>query len=216
MVDIEVGEDDKTEVNFDAEDKLSESTIAAGYEDSNNVLNSLLNLTIICAVLVIAILVTLCTLIFKRVKCCKSCLDRIWRKIFFNFIIRTMLETFLEMAIINMIRMYAVDSSNWYEALGSVIAVGILAICMIFSLLVPVFLYFKRNHLNDESFIAKFGSLTENMNTSSISMRFYFLAFTLRRLLFAALIIYSVKKPWAQIMILCFSCSINMLYIGYT
>ena len=83
-----------------------------------------------------------------------------WRAIFWNFIIRTMLETYLESALTNMIKMYAIDTDSWIDASSSIYSVVTLGLMTLFCLLTPVFLFKKSiETLKDPDFIAKYGSL---------------------------------------------------------
>ena len=54
-----MGEADKSEQNFNATSVLSESTIKAGYDSSNVVLNSTFQLIMLISVLLIVILIVL-------------------------------------------------------------------------------------------------------------------------------------------------------------
>ena len=62
-LDEEVGEADKSDKTFDASSVLSESTIDAGYDSSNVILNSTLNLVILALTIGIALIVLLLRLL---------------------------------------------------------------------------------------------------------------------------------------------------------
>ena len=53
------------------------------------------------------------------------------------------------------------------------------------------------------------------MRAENVSTRFFYMLFTLRRLMIAFLIVFMADKSWAQIQILCLSCSFQLIYIGY-
>ena len=158
-LDDEIGEADKSENTFDAEEVLSESTIDAGYDTTNVVQSSFLNLILLSSIIGAVILIILLRLFCFKVAKVKSCLDKIWRMIFWNFIIRTLLETYLEVAIVNMIKIYAINDQSWFETSGSAYCLFILAVLTLFCLFTPVFLHCKRNDFKKPEFIGKYGSL---------------------------------------------------------
>ena len=147
-----VGDADLSEINFNAEDYLSESTIEAGYDSSNAVLNNFFNFILISVVLAVFILIGILRIICYRVTKVSRCLHSIWRKIFWNFIIRSTLETFLELCLTNMIKMFVLDYSTWYEIFGTCWAITVLVLLALFSFTTPLFLYNKRNRLDESAF----------------------------------------------------------------
>ena len=70
----EVGLADKSETNFDAEAHLSDGIIEAGYDSSNVMLNSILQITMIAAGIVAGILLLLLRVFFYKVKFIKRAL----------------------------------------------------------------------------------------------------------------------------------------------
>ena len=196
-LDDEIGEADKSENTFDAEEVLSDSTIDAGYDTTNVVQSSFLNLILLSSIIGTVILIILLRLVCFKVAKVKSCLDKIWRMIFWNFIIRTLLETYLEVAIVNMIKIYAINDQSWFETSGSAYCLFILAVLTLFCLLTPVFLYYKRNDFKKPEFIDKYGSLVQDMRISEKGVLLYHAFFMARRFIFSMLIVFLSARPWA-------------------
>ena len=138
--------------------------------------------------------------------------------IYWNFIIRSTMETYLGLCLVNMIRMFAINFSSWYEVIGSSYAILILTLLTLFGLLSPVFLFRRRDELelNDLTFIKKFGSLVQELNPEKHSAKFYATCFMLRRLCLASIIIYLPKHPFAQVQLICFTMSLQVIFIGYS
>lgn len=193
VVDEEVGKADHSEESFDLDGILSHSTLEAGYDNANIVLNSTFNLLTVAAIVVFLLLIMALRLLCSRCDRIKGWLTKIWRAIFWNFIIRTMMETYLELVIANMIKMHAVKFQTWFETVGSTIAIVALAILTIFGLTTPIFLYCKRDALKKPEFIAKYGSLTIDLKMTTMLHRFYVFFFTVRRLIFAAMIVFFAR-----------------------
>ena len=217
-LEIKIGEANKSDSIFNVEDHLSESTIEAGYDSADAVLNNIFSLVLVCFIVFCTVVILLLRLLCFKVERVKLCLNSIWRMIFWNFIIRSTMETYLELCLVNMIRMYAINFSSWYEVFGSSYAILILTLLTLFSLLSPVFLLRRRDEfeLNDETFIKKFGSLAQELNSEKQSAKFYAMCFMLRRLCLASILVYLPKHPLAQVQLICFTMSLQVIFIGYS
>ena len=133
-----------------------------------------------------------------KVERVKQYLKKLYRAIFCNFLIRLVLENYFELSIVYLIRMHAIDTSTWYEILGSSMTLVGLALLVSFCLLTPVFLACKSSTINSVAFIAKYGSLIESMKLSkSFLVKNYFMIFMIRRLIFASVIVFLPFRPWA-------------------
>ena len=69
------------------------------------------------------------------------------------------METFLEVSLVNLIRLYAIDFSSWYESLSTIFSCVALSFSGLFIILAPIFLWIKKKDLTDPLFVSKFGSL---------------------------------------------------------
>lgn len=166
MLNDEIGEADHSAELFDAESTLSEATVEAGYDSANSVQGSILNLIMGALIVVGAIIIIILRIFCFKVDCIKNCLLKIWRAIFWNTIIRTLLETYLEMALANLIKMYAINDSSWFELLGSSYSIFILFVLSTFIFIVPILLYKKRNQLKTQDFTSKYGALMQELRTN--------------------------------------------------
>lgn len=80
--------------------------------------------------------------------------------------IRSTLETFLEVSIVNLIKLYALDFSTWFEVIGSTFTLASLTAFVLFIILTPVCLTVKCKDLTDDDFVSKYGSLVQDMKPS--------------------------------------------------
>lgn len=116
---------------------------------------------------------------------------------FWNFVIRLTLEKYLEMSMLLMIKMYAINLESWFEVTGSMFSIVLLTLMTLFNLLVPVFLHCKKSVFKEPEFISKYGSLVADLKVNELAARLYYMMFMLRRQIFTVLIVYVAKRPWA-------------------
>lgn len=209
----EIGEADHSE-NFDPSEKLSDATIEAGYDSTNNMQGSLLNLIMGSVVVLVVIIVVILRIFCFKVECIKAFLSKIWRFFFWNFVIRTILETYLEMSLNNMIKLYALNTETWFETLGSGFSIAILGVMAVFPIFAPIFLKKKRDVLKEPEFISKYGALMQDLRTNSRPIHYYQTFFMLRRLIFAMMIVFASRYPWAQIQVTCMLCTFQLIFVG--
>ena len=216
-IDEQVGEADQSEQNYDSQTqaRLSKTMIKEGIAESNVVENNILNYIVYggCAA-------TLIMLVLLRVFCfkfrwVKNCLDKIWRAIIWNMVLRVLIETCMENSVVNMIRMHSINTKTWFESVTTSLAFAWLIVLGLFGILVPLFLYKKRNSLNTKEFTKKYGSLTENLKTKSYMARFFYTFYVLRRMIVALVLVFLVPYPWSQAQLICFTTSLQLIYIGH-
>ena len=161
---------------------------------------------------------TILVLIFRtfcyKVGWVKNCLQKIWRFFFWNFVIRFVVETAIELQISNFVRLMAYRTDSWYETFLSSISICSIAILGIYALLVTPFLQCKKDQIHSEEFKAKYGALTEGLKAENLSARFYFSFFMTRRFLVAVLIVYMIKRPGVQVLLLCLSTLLQGIYLA--
>ena len=85
---------------------------------------------------------------------------------------------------------------------------------VLFALLVPFFLQKHQKQITRKVFMEKYGALTNGMNAREWPVKIYQSLFIIRRLILSALIIFAVKNAWAQIMVMTFVCSLQLIYVG--
>ena len=186
---------------------MSDATIEAGYDSSDPVKGNLFNFILIGSGALIGIVLLLLRVCCWRTRIVKSCLTKLYEKLFFNFFLRTSFEIYLEISVVYMIKMHDPSFNSFYDTLNTSLSIASLSGLLIFSLFIPVFLTCKKNQFKTPGFITKYGSLIQDMRAENVSTRFFFMLFTLRRLMIAGLIVFMADKSWAQIQILCLSCS---------
>ena len=145
----------------------------------------------------------------------RSCLTKLYRSLFFNFFIRTAFETLLETSVICMIKLHVIDYGSGYETVNSTLALVSVGGLTLFCLVIPIFLTCKSDQFETPEFIAKYGALIQDLRHTNVSTRFFYMFFMARRLSLAALIVFLTKRSYAQIQILCLSCSFYLIYTGY-
>ena len=136
---------------------------------------------------------------FNRVASIKQFFQKLWRSLFWNFFIRMLLESYLELAMNNWIRILVRDNSTWWESASTYFAFTLLSFMTLAGLLTPLFIHCKKSQLKTESFISKYGALTDQLRVEMPSTKYYQMFFMLRRLTFAMIVIFMPKTPWAQV-----------------
>ena len=176
---------------------MSDATIDAGYDSSDPVKGNLLNNIIIgSGVLVGIVLLAMRMCCYKR-QLVRSCMTKVYQKLFFNFFLRTSFEIYLEVTLVYMIKMHDPSFDSDYETFNTSLSIASLSGLFLFSLLIPIFLTCKKDQFKTPGFIIKYGSLIQDMRAENVSTRFFYMLFTLRRLIVAALIVFMADKSWA-------------------
>ena len=140
----EIGDADKSE-SFNYKAVLSDTTIDAGYDGSNVINGTIFNLITMGVIIVVFLILILMRIFCYKFACIKNLFQKLWRKIFWNTFIRSILETSLELCITHMIKLYTLKESNWFESLTSTYSISTLCTIGLLALLLPVFLYCKKS-----------------------------------------------------------------------
>ena len=90
-----------------------------------------------------------------------------------------------------------------------------LVFTFLFALVIPLFLFCKRKVLATEAFKTRYGALTDRMNSSNSSIRYYQMLFLLRRLAFSAIIVLLPRWPWSQAVLIFVQCFTQIVFVGY-
>jgi len=188
--------------------------IEAGYDSADSINGSLLPILFILFNLVCAAFAGLIILICGRFEWVKRTATKLIQRIFWNFYIVTLVETMLESSISSAIRLYVINKDTWWEGASSVYAISQLGLCALLALVIPTFLYYKRNEVTTDAFIRRYGALTDMMSTKRAAARYYYTFFLLRRLIFVGIIVMLPRYPWAQAQLICLLCVIQMIYNG--
>jgi len=127
----------------------------------------------ILIVILIVFLVLVFWLLCRKSQKVRTCLSGIWRKIFWNTIIRSTLETSIEVAIASMVKTYAMNTDTAFEVFSSVFTIYQIALISGLAVGIPIFLHCKRKELKRKQFVAKYGSLTLNMKKRDFAPKLY-------------------------------------------
>jgi len=183
-----------------------------GYESKNAIENLGNNfLVLLFAIGMIMLIFALEMIINSRFcrdsKLLKWILQALRKQFMFSFILRLVLETYLEICICVLINLKNLQKST----AGDRFATSTTAILSVIVIFLPpvlaVFCTLYRNHLYDPLFVQRFGALFESLDPNRSISVMYFPAFTLHRLLFAWTAVFLVDSAIYQIQVFCL-CSI--------
>ena len=214
-IDEKVGEADVSTDTFNAEKYLSKSMIEAGYGEVNIIVNSAFNYIIYSSVAALIIVLIFLRLFFFKAEKVKKCLIKVWRTIFWNMILRVLIETCMEQSVTNLIRMYSINDETWFETSTSTLAIGWLSVLGLLSIIIPVLLTKNKSKVDSVEFKAKYGSIMQGLNMKKPMSRYVYTFYILRRILIGAILVFTVRYPWSQMQVICFSCSLQLIYIGH-
>ena len=124
---------------------MSDATIDAGYDSSDPVKGNIFNYILIGFGVLIGILLLVLRLCFWKSQKVKSCLTKIYQKLFFNFFLRTSFEIYLETSVVYMIKMHDPNFDSFYDTLSTSLSIASISGLLLFSLFIPVFLTCKKN-----------------------------------------------------------------------
>lgn len=151
----------------------------------------------ICVFVTVIVLVSLLYFCCFKFKKCRECLNSIIRKIFWNTILRSILEKSIEIAIACAIRMYSPDMEGWKEASSTIFAGAQLVLLIVMAIGLPFYLHYNRKIVKRTKFKKKCGSVMLNLKTRGFGPKLFYFFFISRRLLLATLIVFSEHMPWA-------------------
>jgi hypothetical protein len=158
----------------------------------------------IIGLLIIIAFVLLMRLLAKKFELVNKIVTIISRKLFFNSILRALLEAYLKFSISTWISIKKLDFSTIdtkEEIINVMMTFVFLAVILIF----PAFTYFilhkYKNKLEDEDFKGRFESLYLNVNTQVDKSILMMTLFVTRRLIYAAAIVFLSGYTLSQIMI---------------
>jgi hypothetical protein len=156
----------------------------------------LLFVAIIGLLIIIAFLL-LMRLLAKKFELVDKIVTILSRKLFFNSILRALLEAYLKFSISTWISIKKLDFST-IDTKEEIINVAVI-------LIFPAFTYFilhkYKNKLEDEDFKGRFESLYLNINTQVDKSILMMTLFVTRRLIYAAAIVFLSGYTLSQIMI---------------
>ena len=126
-----------------------------------------------------------------------------------------MLEEYLTITIVVLIKLYALDFSNWFEVLSSVLAI-VLGVLVIFApFWIWHFLYKHHVRMKEKKFVVKYGSLVDGLTHRKKTALLYGVIFILRRIFMALFIIVIPSLNWLQTQLMVLLCSFVIISIGW-
>lgn len=152
-------EEEDEDEKFEPSDFLSDTTIEAGYDSSDSISGNILTYMLLGAGLAIGLLLLVLRLCCWKSERVRKCITKIKESLFFNFFLRTTFETFLETSVVYMIKMHDIDYESGYEMVNSSVSLVSVALLILFSLSIPIFLSCKGSQLKTPDFIKKYGAL---------------------------------------------------------
>ena len=185
-----------------------------GFDTSNPLSNMLGTPILVIAGLAGTLLLALAARLCFSTVTLKKYVMKIKNIVVWNAIIRYWLEDYITISIASLIKLYALDFTNWYEsimsssALASIVAVGATPF------IIWIFLYKKFEEVSTPAFNQKYGSLTNGLNFNEKEPMLYHVAFTFRRLVLAILIVVIPHYSWLQTQLIIFICSLEIIFIG--
>lgn len=167
-------------------------------------------------VLCMLILMGLAFVFLRKFDCVRNLVRKIWRIIFWNTFIRSILETSIEIIIASMIKTLTFSTEDFYQGFSSIYSYFTLVLIGLIAILVPIFLTQNQANLRHKQWNAKFGSLILNHKTKveEFAPKLYTTFFLARRLVLGALIVYAGKQTYFQFSVLTFISSLQVIYIG--
>ena len=214
---------DKTfgDLDNNGEVYLSATAIDAGFDKTNPIHNLVLPLFFSSITLVFLGLLLLISLFFTSLIKCSRIPLRVYRtvkkKIFWNYYIRLFIEEYIVISMACMIKLFALDISNYFERFSSIFTVLLLIVVLGFPVFVWRFLYKRHEQevLFDSTFNERWGSLTLDLALRYKSPLLFQVVFMGRRWLLAFIIVALPRWNWAQIQLILFSNSLMMIYAGW-
>ena len=107
-------DEDEGDGDLSQEMRLSSSMIEAGYDDADSLNGSMISFVLIGINLLCALLAILIMLVCKRVERVRRFAAAIYKGLFWNFYIVTLLEMSLGSSITSTIRLYVLNKNSWW------------------------------------------------------------------------------------------------------
>ena len=169
---------------------------------------------VIAALAAALLIVLLLRLVCFSSAAMKAAATKIKKIVVWNAFIRYWLLEYTTIAIASLLKLYALDFANWYEAAmsGGALA-GIVAVAAT-PFLIGAFLYKKHEQVPTPEFAQKYGSLTADLQVHDKAAMLYHVAFTLRRAALAVLIVVVPHYNWLQTQMVIFTCSLVLIFVG--
>ena len=117
----------------------------------------------------------------------------------FGFILRYIIEGYLELAVLCFLNMKCIIWDNTFNRFTSILAITILAIVILFPFLMPSLLYMNRENFDKKPFKKRFRTLYEDLKREHNMIFIYQFLFLIRRLIFSLTLIFITGSGTAQL-----------------
>lgn len=125
-------------------------------------------------------------------------LEKARTKLFWNFFIRLFIETYLDNAIANLLKLKALCWHPWTEGLASFFAIIILAALVVLPIVTFILLLKFKLRLEEKAIEIRFGAAYEEIRTSSKTALGYTSIFMIKRLAFTMFVFLLEDKRTLQ------------------
>ena len=166
----------------------------ASKEDKSNVLA---NMGVMLVILLVIIFLTVFTSLFiclcKKCPKCLNIFEKIRAKIFWNGILRFILQSYLKTIIGSLFAISLISFASKITTINAIISIVMFCMLVVIPIIFAAILHKNRANLQRSAIKEKIGTLYLGMRTTTFCQRLYPFAFLLRRLVYAILIIVCVK-----------------------
>ena len=130
-------------------------------------------------------------------------------------ILRFLLEEYLTITIAMLIKLYALDWSNWFESISSIFAIFLGFAVIVSPFMLWSFLYANHKKMRNAVFLRRYSSLVDGLTHRRISAILYGVIFIFRRMALALFIIVIPALNWLQTQLVVLTCSLVIISIGW-
>ena len=175
---------------------MSDSTREA-FDTTNPLLNLSLELTILIGIFISTAVVFLLMHLISNMAC-RNEIKKLHRRLYPSALIRFGLEEYITITIVVLIKLYALDFSNWFESVSSIFALIAASFIALVPIMIWIFLYKNHDKVLESKFKKKYDTLFDGLQHRSKSAMLYCVNFTLRRISLALLIVVVPRYNWLQ------------------
>ena len=166
----------------------------ASKEDKSNVLANMgVMLVILLVIIFLTVLASLFICLCKKIPKCLNIFQKIRAKIFWNGILRFILQSYLKTIIGSLFAISLISFASKNTTINAIISIVMFCMLVVIPVIFAAILHKHRANLHKSGIKEKIGALYLGMRTTTLSQRLYPSVFLLRRLVYAILTIACVK-----------------------
>ena len=173
---------------------------AFAYKSTDPITNMDIIFLFAAGLVVLPILLKLCDLLFR----CSRVLTKKIRNFktktaYWNLYLRFLLEVYLEMAIISLLRVQTLSFATKFDTMLTLFSICCVIVLMVYLLGAAPFLLKNHHRIKDESFSNRFGALVEGFQPRDKVVMYTPTAFMARRFIYAMMIVFLANYNFLQI-----------------